>query len=86
MVIYAKQRPCPGCRFTFDESKSITSTLHCSPQCEYAPRQMSSDPDKYPIESGVVSLAYAFYTMRVMMPCWSCEGHVSDDGEIVKGL
>lgn len=79
-----QQRPCPGCRFTFGSEKSITSTKNCSAKCEFVAGQMSSDPNKYPIESGVVSLVYALYTMRLMMPCWSCEGHMNKAQEIVK--
>lgn len=77
-------RPCPGCRFAVGVTQSTTSSKHCSAECPMAHKQMSSDPERYPIESGVVPLVYAFYTMRLMMPCWSCEGHSDANGTILK--
>lgn len=41
---------------------------------------MSSEPEQYPIENNIVPLVYAFYTSRVCIPCWSCEGHMTRDG------
>ena len=43
---------------------------------------MSDAPDKFPIEPGIVPLVYAFYTLRLLHPCWSCEGHLYDNGMI----
>ncbi len=77
-------RPCPGCRFAVGDEQSTTSSQHCSAQCPMAHKQMSSDPDRYPIESGIVPLVYAFYSMRLMMPCWSCEGHSDNTGTVFK--
>lgn len=45
---------------------------------------MSSEPDKYPIETAILPLVYAFYTLRLTMPCWSCEGHNDPHGDIFK--
>lgn len=79
-----QERPCPGCRLTFPNDPSVTSTKNCSCRCPYAPQMMSSDPDKYPIESNIVPIVYALFTMRQMMPCWSCEGHIDNKGNIIK--
>lgn len=80
-----KERPCPGCRFKTPDGKADSlSTKYCSYRCPAAPREMSGDPDRYPIESGVVPAVYAFYTLRKVMPCWSCEGHVDGYGLINK--
>ena len=79
-----QQRPCPGCRFAVGDNQSQTSAAFCSAQCPAAPEEMSSDPQRYPIEVGIVPLVYAFYTMRLMMPCWSCEGHTDRNGVLVK--
>ena len=79
-----QQRPCPGCRFAVGAEHSLTTTAHCSAQCPYAPAQMSSDPERYPIEPAIVPLVYAFYTLRLMMPCWSCEGHADKNGALIK--
>ncbi|MEW6989683.1 hypothetical protein AADZ91_03250 [Colwelliaceae bacterium 6441] len=79
-----QERPCPGCRLTFPDDPSITSTAHCSIDCAEAGRKMSSDPNKFPIEEHVVPIVYAIYTLRLLMPCWSCEGHENDNDELIK--
>lgn len=78
-----KVRPCPDCRIRFGQ-ESILSAAHCSFKCRYAPRHMSGSPDRYPIEPGIVPLVYALYSMRLITPCWSCEGHVESDGVMRK--
>lgn len=45
---------------------------------------MSNKPDQYPIEGGIVPLVYVLYSMRLIIPCWSCEGHVDTRGDICK--
>lgn len=79
-----EERPCPGCRFAVGESQSQTSTEFCNAYCINAPLQMSSDRQRYPIEAGAVPIVYAFYTMRLLTPCWSCEGHNSPEGVLLK--
>lgn len=79
-----EMRPCPSCTVPCPCSKSPTCTCACSPRCEHAPRQMSSEPDRYPIEARVVPLVYELYALKVCDPCWSCEGHCSADGLIGK--
>ncbi len=70
-----RRRPCPGCRLPCPCSGSRDCPCACSPRCATAPRQMSSDPDRFPIEAGIVPLVYAFHCLGVCPPCWSCEGH-----------
>lgn len=78
-------RPCPGCRFvTPDGGADNSDTRYCSYKCSAAPREMSAEPDRYPIEEGVVPLVYAFYTLRKLMPCWSCEGHLDGHNKLTK--
>ena len=77
-------RPCPGCVVPCACSGSPTCGCRCSAECEYAPRQMSSDPDDHPIEPGIVGLVYALETLRVCQPCWSCEGHNDPAGALHK--
>ncbi len=36
---------------------------------------MSSDPDNFPIETGIAPLVYVLHSMDGCDPCWSCEGH-----------
>ena len=52
--------------------------------CPAAPLQMSSDPELYPIEQYVVPVIYAIYTLRLLMPCWSCEGHLDASQNVTK--
>jgi hypothetical protein len=80
-----KERPCPGCRFATPDGRTDSeSTKFCSYNCPAATRNMSSDPDRYPIENGVVPIVYAFYTLRKLMPCWSCEGHLDGHERLFK--
>lgn len=77
----AAKRPCPDCTVKCERCGLTDCACLCAPDCPIAPRQMSSEPERYPIEPGIVPLVYAFYCTRVLHPGWSCEGH-DDDGEI----
>lgn len=68
--------PCPGCA----EHVQIT----CSAKCPDAPRALSIEPERYPIESKIVPLVYELMSSRVLMTCWSCEGHMGVDGQLWK--
>lgn len=75
-------KPCPTC--PPKAGTAINDCKNCSPNCHYVQTQMSSAPEKYPIEAAIQPLVYAFYTLRLTMPCWSCEGHTNHQGEIFK--
>ena len=77
-------RPCPGCTIRCPKCGSHSCTCNCTSACDVAPRMMSSDPDDHPVESGIVPLVYAFYSLRLTPPCWSCEGPYT--GEPMNGL
>ena len=77
-------RPCPGCNLTCPKCGSISCVCNCSPNCADAPRMMSSDPEEFPIEAAIVPLVYAFNSLRLTPPCWSCEGHYNKSGELDK--
>ncbi len=79
-----QQRVCPGCDIRCAQCGSISCTCSCAPDCADAPQQMSSDPEKHPVEAGIVPLVYALNELRVFHPCWSCEGHVEDDGRLIR--
>jgi hypothetical protein len=68
---------CPKCDAT-------TCRCECSPSCSQAARALSTDPDRYPIESGILPLVFAMKRLRVFEPCWSCEGHLGPDGSLWK--
>ncbi|MFT5088895.1 MAG: hypothetical protein ACI906_000658 [Candidatus Latescibacterota bacterium] len=77
-------RPCSNCTIPCTCSGSPTCTCGCSHNCEQASYQMSSDPGRYPIEDKIMPLVYEFYGLRICDPCWSCEGHCSSNGELIK--
>ena len=77
-------RPCPGCDVPCPCSASISCACGCSVKCHYAPRQMSSDPDQHPVEPGIAPLVFALYAIRVVEPCWSCEGHMGPGDELLR--
>ena len=79
-----EERPCPGCNHTFPGTPSAKSTIHCSFKCAEAVQKMSSDPTHYPIEPNVCPIVYALYTLRLLTPCWSCEGHDNEKKQIIK--
>lgn len=68
--------PCQNCQ------EHIIS--QCNAKCVNAPRALSSDPARYPVEPKVVPLVYELRKTRVMQPCWSCEGHMDADGKLWK--
>lgn len=73
-------RPCPGCELPCPSTGSLTCACHCGPSCPHATLQMSSEPEEFPIELGIVPLVFALYSLRRVEPCWSCEGHLKEDG------
>lgn len=60
--------PCSGCEWHDQEN--------CSTKCERAPRALSIDPDRYPIEPKVAGLVYEMAASRLLQTCFSCEGHM----------
>lgn len=56
----------------------------CSAHCSNAPKALSSDPLKHPIETGITPLVYQMKRLGIFEPCWSCEGHLGLDGLLWK--
>lgn len=80
-----EQRPCPSCKkICVCDKRSNKCTCECSVNCSDAPRFLSSDPDRYPIEAKVMPLVYAMSTLRMAPPCWSCEGHLTTKGDLLR--
>jgi len=73
-------RPCPDCSVPCPCCGSPVCACACVPNCPEAPRQMSSDPERFPIEAKIAPLVFALYATRVCRPCWSCEGHLDAVG------
>ena len=68
--------PCPSCRNFRPGS--------CSARCADAPRALSIEPDRYPIETSVVPIVYELNVLRLVQTCWSCEGHMDAEGNLWK--
>lgn len=81
---YEQVRPCPHCQQPCTCSQSKTCTCMCGPDCSYAPVEMSSDGQRYPIEEKIVAMVFAFNCLRICPPYWSCEGHSFADGELYR--
>ncbi len=56
----------------------------CSPNCPEAPNALTSDPENYPIETGIVPLVFEMTRLGIFEPCWSCEGHLNTSGKLWK--
>lgn len=76
-------RPCPDCELPCASHVSRTCTCSCNTQCELAAQSLSSDPTRYPIESKIMPLVMQISALRVCQPCWSCEGHANQKGDIL---
>jgi hypothetical protein len=56
----------------------------CSRHCPDIPRALSSDPERYPLETRIAPLVFELKRLGVFEPCWSCEGHLKHDGTLWK--
>lgn len=77
-------RPCSGCRDLCASCGSSTCTCQCGMDCASAPRQMSIEPDRYPVEEKIAALVFELNCLRLCPPYWSCEGHVDTQGELLR--
>ena len=71
-----EMRPCRFCTLTCETCGSVICTCNCTPECEAAARKLSSEPDRYPIERLVLPFVFHLNALRVVQPCWSCDGHL----------
>lgn len=74
----AQAPPCTNC-----QQPAIERT-NCSSNCENASEALSEDPVQFPIEKNIVPIVFELTTMRLVQTCWSCEGHATIDGKILK--
>ncbi len=78
-------RPCAGCDMRCGcPAASTECCCECAATCKNAAMKISSDGNRYPIEQRVLPLVYGLASMRVITPCWSCQGHPAtcDDGSV----
>lgn len=57
--------------------------IGCHRYCHAAPLQLSSDPAS-PLEPLVAPLVFELKRLGVFHPCWSCEGHNDEAGQLLK--
>lgn len=77
-------RLCAGCERPCACSASTTCACACGPQCPEAGRRLSSEGDRYPIETAILPLVCAVQALRGCTPCWSCEGHLDAEGGLLR--
>lgn len=78
------ERPCSGCVAPCACSGSPSCNCGCSRACPKAGAHLSTDPERYPIETAILPLVYELNALRGVEPCWSCEGHVGPNGELTR--
>lgn len=76
----ATRRPCPDCTIPCSCSSSAACPCDCSIECDEAPKKLSSDPEDFPIEAGILPLVYGLATLHLLPTNWSCEGHPAKGG------
>lgn len=54
----------------------------CRRFCPAAPRRLSSEGERGPVEPLVAPLVFELKKLGVFYPCWSCEGHEDQNGHL----
>lgn len=72
------------CSLTCRTCGSTRCQCMCTPECPEAARALSSEPDRYPVEPGILPLVFELKKSELFQPCWSCEGHLRADGSLWK--
>jgi hypothetical protein len=68
---------CSGCP-EYDPARG------CDRNCPFAPSRLSSEAEKYPLETLIAPLVFELKKLGVFLPCWSCEGHNDANGALWK--
>lgn len=77
-------RPCTGCLLPCDANHAWECASNCNANCDNAPLALSSEPEQHPIENAVIGIVFELSTLRLVQPCWSCEGHLNGQGQMWK--
>ena len=56
--------------------------IRCHRFCPAAPRRLSSEGERGPVEPLVAPLVFELKKLGVFYPCWSCEGHEDQNGQV----
>jgi hypothetical protein len=54
------------------------ASIGCHRFCPAAPRRLSSEGERSPVEPLVAPLVFELKRLGMFYPCWSCEGHDRD--------
>ena len=61
-----------------------SANINCHRMCTMAPSMLSSEPETYPLDTLVAPLVFEIKKLGIFEPCWSCEGHNDQNGELWK--
>ena len=64
--------------------KDYVPSTRCHRYCPAAPRRLSSEGKRSPVEPLVAPLVFELKKLGVFHPCWSCEGHTDETGRLWK--
>ena len=79
-----QKRPCPTCDSPCPCSGSSVCACNCSYDCPSLHKELSLDPERYPIEKEIIPLVFAINSLHACPSYWSCEGHENRNGELIK--
>lgn len=74
----AARQPCGAC----GQAAKDGGVCGCGLDWSQLARQLSSDPERFPIEAGILPLVFALSEVPAISPCWSCEGHLDAQGQL----
>ncbi|WP_420347418.1 hypothetical protein [Pelagibius sp.] len=74
----SSRKPCGNC----GSASATGSACGCGLDWSRLARQLSSDPERFPIEAGILPLVFALSEVPALSPCWSCEGHLDAEGRL----
>lgn len=81
----AEGRVCSDdCAIVCSDCGSVACQCMCNSECPHTSKRLSSDPEHFPIEPGIVPLVFEMKKDGTCTPCWSCEGHERPDGSLWK--
>jgi hypothetical protein len=60
------------------------SSTGCHRDCPAAPQRLSSEGEHSPVEPLVAPLVFELKKLGMFHPCWSCEGHTNQAGDVWK--
>lgn len=73
----------PDCDEVCPTCASTNCACCCSKDCPKISITLTTDPN-FPIENKIAPLAYELKRLGVYEPCWSCEGHNDNAGDLWK--